>query len=81
MEGFMSVTPWERRKEPRADIRKVKMQDLLQLKQKTLENQGVRPSFENVAIILDFLGIVKVKNLQIIRKIKGKIVTYDNCAG
>lgn len=74
MEGFMSVTPWKRRKEPRADVREVKMQDLLQLKQKTLENQGLRPFLENVAIILDFFGIVKMKNKQIIDKLYSKNV-------
>lgn len=74
MEGFMSVTPWKRRKEPQADIRKVKMQDLLQLKQKTLENQGLRPLPENVAIILDFFRNVKMKSEQIIDKLYNKNV-------
>ena len=51
-----------------------KMQDLLQLKQKTLENQGLRPLPENVAIILDFFRNVKMKSEQIIDKLYNKNV-------
>ncbi len=51
-----------------------KMQDLLQLKWKTLENQGLRPLPENVAIILDFFRNVKMKSEQIIDKLYNKNV-------
>ena len=51
-----------------------KMQDLLQLKRKTLENQGLRPLPENVAIILDFFRNVKMKSEQIIDKLYNKNV-------
>ena len=74
MEGFMSSHAVEKKEGTTGGRTRSKMQDLLQLKQKTLENQGMRPLPENVAIILDFFRNVKMKSEQIIDKLYNKNV-------
>ena len=75
MEGFMSVTPRRRRKEPRGQKRR-KLQVRLQMNCQPIEPQGVALFCESTVIILDFPENVKIKNRQQKNKMQKEIVQF-----